>query len=116
MLSVLQFCFLVNMPSVLSSFGCKLSYNLLRDSRYQIFCFNMGYFSQKARWDTFTINTINNASVKVIGRLDATLFGSQEPCKAVLKEMHRIIGFSEETGDRVCMITNVCHELNPVFN
>ena len=54
--------------------------------------------------------------MKVIGRLDATLFGSQEPCKAVLKEMHRIIGFSEETGDRVCMITNVCHELHPVFN
>ena len=59
---------------------------------------------------------MNNASLKVIGRLDTTLFGSQGPCEAVLKEMHRIIGFSEETGDRVCMITNVCHELNPVFN
>ena len=50
---------------------------------------------------------MNNASLKVIGRLDTTLFGSQGPCEAVLKEMYRIIGFSEETGDRVCMITFV---------
>ena len=35
---------------------------------------------------------MNNSTLDVIGRLDATLFGSEEPYEAVLKEWHRIIG------------------------
>ena len=108
MLSVFQFCFLVNIISVLSSFGCKLCYHLLRDSEYQIFRFNM------KKQDEIHL-TVNNSVLDVIGRLDATLFGSEKPCEAVLKEWHRILGLSKETGDKVCMIT-VCHELNLVFN
>ena len=85
MLSVFQFCFLVNIISVLSSFSCKLCYHLLRDSEYQIFCFNI------KKQDEIHL-TVNNSALDVIGRLDATLFGSEEPYEAVLKEWHRIIG------------------------
>ena len=60
---------------------------------------------------------MDNSSLEVIGRLDDTLFGSYEaePCEAVLKERRRIIGFSEKTGEKVCMIT-ISHELSLVFN